>query len=393
MTLFYDSRENTKTDGYEVFYVSTPDSTDTTKTDVCEPSGLDMEPGIGLNTSVTVSSPGPPQGLVSDTVYWPMLSVVLGLDMLAGLLATGANVVTLVVYSKMGFADSTNISLAALAVSDFGVAVTAVICVFPPVSPLIPNAPFTHDIFLAPAAYPHVFFARISAMITTYISLERYLCVLLPLKVKTIITNRKTLIAMVIIFGSVFCFYPLVYIRYPIGWKFDPYKNRTVLGTILNNDAIALLSDKIRSLVTSAVLPFSTFIMVSLLTVLLALSLQKSKAWRDANKSITPKTQDKTGGHSDSEKSQSKEARAVKMVITIAVVFIVTNFPSSIHTITAQTLPGFTITGRYSRLYEVCGMMFVGLNAVNSGSNVIIYVKMSNKFRQAMLKTFCKRVN
>ena len=90
---------------------------------------------------------------------------------------------------------------------------------------------------------------------------------------------------------------------------------------------------------------------------------------------------------------QSKEARAVKMVITIAVVFIVTNFPSSIHTITAQTLPGFTITGRYSRLYQVCGMMFVGLNAVNSGSNVIIYVKMSNKFRQAMLKTFGKSVN
>ena len=75
--------------------------------------------------------------------------------------------------------------------------------------------------------------------------------------------------------------------------------------------------------------------MVNLLTILLALSLQKSKAWRDPHKSITANTQGKTGGHSDSQKSKPKEARAVKMVITIAVVFIVTIFPSSIHTITA----------------------------------------------------------
>ena len=102
--------------------------------------------------------------------------------MLAGLFATGANIITLMVYSKMGFADTTNISVTALALSDLGVAVTTVICVLRPFLPFI-NASFTNEIFLVLAVYPHVIFARISAMITTYTSLERYVCVLFALKV------------------------------------------------------------------------------------------------------------------------------------------------------------------------------------------------------------------
>ena len=112
-----------------------------------------------------------------------MLLVILGLDMLAGLFATGANIITLMVYSKMGFADTTNISVIALALSDLGVAVTTVIYVPRLFLPFIPNASFTNEIFLVLAVYPHVNFARISAMITTYISLERYVCVLFALKV------------------------------------------------------------------------------------------------------------------------------------------------------------------------------------------------------------------
>ena len=313
-----------------------------------------MGSGVGVNTSAARSSIKPLQGLLSDTVYLRMLFVVLGLDRLAGVLTAGANIINLTVYIKMGTAESTNISLAALAISDLGIAVTAVVCVLGTVVPFIPNASFTHEISMPIGVYPHFFFLRISALITTYISMEQYLCVKIPLKIKTIITNRRTLIVMIIIFGSLFCSYPIAFLTYPLGWRFDPEKNRTVLSVILHNDPMILLSDKVLSIITLSILPYSTFVLVSVIMILLSVSIQKSKTWRDANKFKSSKTE----GFSDAERIQSKEARVVKMVILIEVVFIVTNISECVHAIVGQTVTGFTIKGRYARLFEVLGMFF-----------------------------------
>ena len=73
------------------------------------------------------------------------------------------------------------------------------------------------------------------------------------------------------------------------------------------------------------------------------------------------------------------------MVITIATVFIVTSIPSCTHNAVMLAIPGFEHGGQYAKLYRVGGMLFVGFNAISSGANMIIYYKMSHKFRDAML--------
>ena len=79
-----------------------------------------------LRPDNVTTSPGSLPGLISDATHWGLMTVVLGPDLTAGVFATGTNIVTIIIYFKMGFADATNISLMALAFSDLGIALTTI---------------------------------------------------------------------------------------------------------------------------------------------------------------------------------------------------------------------------------------------------------------------------
>ena len=341
-----------------------------------------------INSSdITVSSTTLP-GVLSDVMHWRLLSFILALDMIAGVLATGANIFTIIVYFRMGFSDSTNISLTALAISDCGIAVTTILLTLCSLLPSIMAAPFTNGSCMSTSALPHVMLTRISALITMYLSIERYLCVRLPLHIKTIITPKRTFFAMAIITLGTFSYFPIGFIEYPVGWIFDVERNRTVLDAIPSTDPIVMLGGYIFIVAVGTAIPFVTFFAVVLCTILLSLSLQKSKAWREKNKNTSSKVIDTPDKDSKLPLKHSKEIRAVKMMITIATVFIVTSIPSCIHIILDIAVPGFTVYGRFNRIYDVIGLFAVGVDSINCGVNVIIYYKMSHKFRQAVMGLF-----
>ena len=198
---------------------------------------------------------------------------------------------------------------------------------------------------------------------------------------------------MVVIFVAVLGLYPLAFVRFPMGWKFDPRQNRTILGILPATNKTVLVLHDIYVLVISTFLSFITFFAVVLCTILLSLSLQKSKAWRDANKNSTSiDSPEKAEKGPESIEKQSKETRAVKMVICITTVFIVTNIPSCVHMVAVMAIPGFTPFGRYAKVFDVSGMPIFGLNSVNSGANLIIYYRMSQKFRLAVNGLLCKEI-
>ena len=335
------------------------------------------------NTSDLDTSTDKLPGLLSEASYWSVMHIVLCLDTLAGFIAAGANIITIKVYRKLGYADSTNISLTALAISDLGASITTIACVLAVFLPTIPNLPITVDIFYPFAAAPHVDFVRCSALITTFLSVERYLCVSFPLKIKSIITPRRTLVAMVLSVIAVFGLWPLAVLKNPLGWKFYPELNRSLFSVIPYTDPIIgtlFLGDM---MYTSIVLPILTFSMVFITTILLALSLRRNKAWRDANKSL-PTAVSSTG--------ENKEAKALKMVMAIATVFIISCVPFSVHIIVQMVVPEFSLTGRYAYLYYVTGMMFLMVDGINCSANIVIYYNMSTKFRQATQNMFRRKV-
>ncbi|KAK3782566.1 hypothetical protein RRG08_028061 [Elysia crispata] len=352
-----------------------------------------MLDGALNSTSLVTTNFNKVEGLLSDAIYWQVVFFILGLNFLVGLFATGSNVVTIVIYKKMGFSDSSNISLTALAVSDLGSAVTALMVTVGVLSPKIPDANFSFQIFTVFASQPHLMFSRISALITTYISIERYLCVLLPLKIKRIITPRRTSVAMVIIFALPFALNLHLSLSFPLGWKFFPEQNKTLLGVLPIKYPFIETLDRIRRLLFSIPLPVFTSVTVLFCTILLGLALHKNKKWRDTNKNkpTFSKAPGKDGDDStpaQSTKMESKEARAVKMVIAITTVFIISSIPSSIHIFAVLSLPEFSVTGRFSNLYLLTGVIYKFVDSLNCSANFIIYYKMSTKFREATISFF-----
>ena len=318
-------------------------------------------------------------GLISESTYWLILYVTLVLKSLLGVFATGANTVTIAVYRKLGYSDSTNISLTALAISDLGVALTTIFSVVASILQTVPNLPFTFDIFYLLIMSPHVDFVRVSALITTYISVERYLCVSFPLKIKSMITPRRTLVAMVMCFTAIFFLVPLAVVRSPLHWKFYPELNRSLFTMTPSTDPIVTSLYLADMIYKSIVLPPLTFVLVLSATILLALSLKKNKAWRDLNKAL-PTNSNAT--------RENKEMKAMKMVMAIATVFIISAIPYTGLIFAIIFEPEYSLVGRYVYMFRVASNLTAIIGCINCSANVIIYYNMSSKFRQAMLKMF-----
>ena len=316
-------------------------------------------------------------GLISESTYWLIIYVTLVLESLISVFATGANILTIAVYRKLGYSDSTNISLTALAISDLGVSLTTIVTVIASFLQNVPNLPFTFDIFYLLSMSPHVDFVRISALITTYISVERYLCVSSPLKIKRILTPGRTLVAMVMCYTAIFCLLPVSVLRNRLHWKFYPELNRSLFTMTASTDPIITSLYVGDMIYKSMILPSLTFVLVLSTTILLALSLKRNKAWRDANKSLPTNS---------NAARENKERKAMKLVMAIATVFIISSIPYTCMIFALIFEPGYSLAGRYDYLFQVTGNLTVIIGGINCSANVVIYYIMSSKFRQAMLK-------
>uniref|UniRef100_A0A2C9KHS2 Uncharacterized protein n=1 Tax=Biomphalaria glabrata TaxID=6526 RepID=A0A2C9KHS2_BIOGL len=104
-----------------------------------------------------------------------------------------SNIINIIVFCRQGLDSTVNISFTGVAVSDLCSLVTLLwfnVCV----NPLFVNS----DVPMAPSevqhltgGFPHACFARITCWITVYITAERCLCIVSPLKIKRIITTKR----------------------------------------------------------------------------------------------------------------------------------------------------------------------------------------------------------
>ncbi|RUS82509.1 hypothetical protein EGW08_009723 [Elysia chlorotica] len=335
---------------------------------------------------VSVGTEAGTPGLLSVKMTQSFILAIASLGLTLALFGAAGNIVNIIIYGRLGFAESTHVSLAALACSDLAGVITAA-CVEIFELPIFHNVPIIPGLFaFTVSSWPHVVFTRVSGCITAFISLERYLCVFLPLKIRSTFTPKRTLIAMVTIFMAVFPPMVVVYFRYPLGMWPIPEQNRSVLTILPINDTVVETSFRVFQVYASAVLPITSFVIVTSCTVLLTISLNKSKQWRDANRTVAIKQdrKDKSGTAKSAE--ASKEAKAIKMVVAIATVFIISAIPSCIHIIIVILFPEFDINGRYANIFSVTGHAFFVFDLLNCSANIVIYYRMSTKFRQATLE-------
>ncbi|KAH9514526.1 hypothetical protein Btru_025580 [Bulinus truncatus] len=280
-----------------------------------------------------------------------------------------------------GVTDSVTISLMGLAIAELGSDVAMVwlsVC-FNPMLRFSEDISFDSvDIQYTTACWPHICLARITSWITAYITFERCLCVVLPLKVRSIITPGRTTGVIVTIYFAMFLSVSPVYYATSFGPTFKPKINRTVIGLLYIPGGPGLIK------VSNTVALFtqvSSFVIVIACTATLTQSLMTKAKWRMEAGNVNAATGSKSA-------SMDRDQKVVQMVTFISVIFLLCFTPCVFHLLTELFHPQYNVSGQLRNSYIICWSFMKTFEALNSCLNIFVYYSMSSKFRTVFLSMF-----
>ncbi|BFZ07855.1 hypothetical protein BsWGS_10894 [Bradybaena similaris] len=312
--------------------------------------------------------------LIFNWIVWAVVSEVV---VVFGIIS---NIINIICFVNQGFKDSINVSLTGLAIADLG-------CLLPLVwanisyTPAFTDLDFPFDVIevqFMTSGTTHVVLSRISCWVTALITLERCLCVSMPLKVKNIATSKRTCIAIVSIFVVLTATGSTQFLYYRMGPKFYLERNKTLLGIIYTEDHVYY--HKIAFPVNLVFVPNLAFVIVIVCTIKLVTQLKNKGKWRMASATTE-----------EAARLTSANMKVAKMVVTISVLFICCFTPLSITSILISAVPGFSIDGKLGNFISVLAGIGFLLESVNSSVNIIIYYNMSSKYRDTFHQIIVKR--
>ncbi|KAI8772720.1 growth hormone secretagogue receptor type 1 [Biomphalaria glabrata] len=287
------------------------------------------------------------------------------------------NAINICVFVKQGFRDKVNISLFALAVSDIGTLLSSLIYSVS-INPLLISAGLPVSLYELQgvvAAFPRATFSRITNCVTTYITFERCMCVVFPIKVKGIITARVTAVTLVFIYLAVASTLIPLYLGLVVRWRFDPFYNRTILGMTFEFNNGPADINAVLNLHSS--IQLASFILISLFTSVLAGELRKQSKWRQQ----AAQTNDIS-----SRVAKKRVSKTIRMIAVMAAIYIVCYSLTVFHLIYNAVEPAYrsTLFAIYSSVLSFAILM----ESVNSSIGIFLYYTMSAKYRITFLRMF-----
>ncbi|GFO02069.1 chemosensory receptor a [Plakobranchus ocellatus] len=328
-------------------------------------------------------------------IFYNVISVVIWFIFGIGIMGIIGNILTIIVYIKLGFSETIHISYLALAVSDLCTIITTMwcsVCFSPLIDMLFNRFRIVTELnFFAnfTCIWPHVAFSKTTALITAWISLERCLCVVFPIKVKLIITRFITKIVLLIIFiigcGPVV----FAYTGRKSEWRFDPRLNQTRFFMFENGVRDLNLLNRLAFSLYSAVYPVFSWVSVIVCTTFLIIKLRQSATWRRRNDNA-PSDKVIHRNQIEERRISVKANRVTKTVVTVAIIFIVCSFPISISLFFSSLMREFSLSGRLRYLVSLNASFIVVLSEINSSVNIIVFAVMGTRFRSTLLKILCR---
>ncbi|XP_059173495.1 type-1 angiotensin II receptor A-like [Physella acuta] len=335
------------------------------------------------NTSSTSSDLWPEDlytALVSASTYQMIVLVNIILSSIVSPFGIVFNIVSIIVFIKLGFNESTNISLVSLAVSDIAILLTLVGLTVNS-NPMVEQAAASHDTLNAVGyialGWPNVLATRITGCLTTFLAFERFVCVAWPLKVKTLLTRKTAIKFSVGLYLLTMAYAIPVFVGNSIGLRFNPMSNQTSVGLIVSEKS-DVLEGVSRSI--NIIIEFTSFTLVTGFTSALIYSFKITTKWRSLFSSAARNNQ-----------LSHRDRKLVKMVLIISIVFIGCSVPNVTADVVILLVKDYNMEGRERNLFLATSAMFFNMVAINSSMNIFIYLKMSSKFRQAFLAMFSGR--
>ncbi|XP_012941610.1 growth hormone secretagogue receptor type 1-like [Aplysia californica] len=289
-----------------------------------------------------------------------------------------ANVINLIVFIRQGFKDTVNISLFSLAISDIGTLIP-ILWASIGINPFLVNADLPFDlqeVVYLTAGWPGICFSRISGWITAFITLERCLCIAVPLKVKTMITVKRTVIVLVSIYVTMIGALLPVFYAIRLEPRYSPLKNETKFRMVYIPNGFAI--ERVLFLI-NAFSQLITFGIVIICSIILVKNLISKSKWRKS-----------TSNSGDHDSFSNRDKKVVKLVLFIAIIFIVCLLPSVINFIAQSFEPEYTASGKYEDLFFLIWSFSTFLTATNSAVNIFVYYNMSSKYKQILDKMFLR---
>ncbi|XP_059151498.1 uncharacterized protein LOC131937838 [Physella acuta] len=297
-----------------------------------------------------------------DVIDGPTLDLVsvllhVGVNGVIALWGVVANILNIIVFKKQGTRESITISLLVLAVTDL---LNCLFLLWESVclNPLFLSAglPFVaRDIDHFTSVMPRGVSVRISWWIITLTILERCLCIALPLKVKHIVTRRRTITALV----TISLLTTAIMMPLWLSSRLTPQTqgNRTVLARVPAANS-KLLNDV--SYFMNLVWQLGAYLLTIVCTAVMIRQLRSLTSWRCHGSHVTQRHV--------LRKLTSRDMRAAKAVTFVSCVYITCAFPSCV-----IFLLELSLSCSQQNLYFLLWAVAFTLEAINSAVHIFIY--------------------
>ena len=331
----------------------------------------------------------PPEGIIFTILsifHWSMFST--------GVAGAFGNILTLLVYIKLGFSETIHMSYAALAISDLGCVLSMLSVAFSHIMAVVVPFGVKVDMYLLSmyvGGWPHFAFSRTTALRTSWISLERCLCVVFPTRVKLILTRKvtKAVLSTIYIVGN--CPAVFAYIGLKFEMSVDPVSGSTTLLIYRNSDYHLETLHTFALFLYGAVYPVVSWVMVTTCAVFLIAKLNQSAKWRNANTcAATDKI--RSSGGKGGQNTFRREVRVTRTVLTVACTFIICSLPISTTIVIPAIWPDdYSIGGSLHFPFLISTGISLLFSEINSSVNIVVYAVTGARFRCTLLQMLPKK--
>ena len=219
-------------------------------------------------------------------------------------------------------------------------------------------------------------FYFVSQVLSAIIASERCLCVLSPLRSQTLLQTKTMAVIITGVFLVVVGFYFVMAQRYRVGCVFDPTSNTAMYTLIpakfyLQHEQLINYLD---GFVYGAAIPGFVVVVVTTTTIITAMKIRQAAAWRASTSSAS--------GSSSSSSISPQELALTKMLIGIAVLFIVCVSPVALFRLAWLFLPEMNLGRRNHNFYATGLWIMEALSCVNSSFNFFVYYTIGSRYRE-----------
>ncbi|KAI8788144.1 neuropeptide Y receptor type 1 [Biomphalaria glabrata] len=297
-----------------------------------------------------------------------------------GLLGLVVNVIKMIVFLKLGLRNSTNITFFVLPAADTGVVVMmlAFSFVFSPMVLKEINFDVAMNIGHNCFGFAYGLFSRVASLMTASITVERFLCVTFPLKVKLILKPIVAVVESVTVICVVVAISIPAFISNSQSQVFIENIDQIILKR-KEADLRALLEST--SFLSLAIIQLIAIGVITIFNVALTRKFLQITKWRhQVSSTIVTKT--------------GKEKRLVKMVICLSVSFLFLSIPLLIFLFLVVLKQGFSFGGHCNKLYTIFCSAIFPTDGLNSLVSFFLFLHMSSKFKsmtKLMFQVTCSK--